>query len=376
MKFFFKSILYLLSIALVLFSCTNDDHSNSKSTKVIDLESKAGINPIGHIVSKENEPIYNVSIIKNGRIIATSEEDGSFNVKKAELKSGDVLSFEHTDYVTVTKVLNDNSALIIFMQNRAEPIRIDSKKDNKITLEKGGYIIIPKNTLGIKNKPFMGEVNIRASYIDVTNSFELRSAPGSYIAQGEKGLYPLTSFGMIEIVATIPEKDLRLDVVRGKNISIGLPIISPEETPKRINLYSFDRLKGYWQLNGVLENNGDVLLGEVTSINSAWNADQPCSSSLVCIKFKVTYTNGTPSPGCYFAAKGLSYNGFDGLQTIGSDGYVRLNVCPNSAFELQACVVCPICPGSPYTTTIDLSTISTPPGPDGCIDIGTFTVNN
>jgi hypothetical protein len=375
-KKMFKSglLLCVLCMAFVI-SCTNDEVLSSKTDENISLELRAEIDPVGHIVSEGNAPVQNASVIRNGVVIATSADDGSFDVKEAQLEAGDVLSFEQSDYVTVTKVLSDDTVLTIFMQKRAETVRIDSRKENKIKLDKGGYIIIPKNTLGIDDRPFRGEVDIQASYIDVTDSFELRSAPGSYIAQGEGGLVPLTSFGMIEIVATVPGKDIELDVVKGESITTAFPVLSPKDTPDVVNLYSFDEVTGYWELEGVLQNDGAVLLGEVTSIDSSWNADEPCSEALICVKVQVVFTNG--NPGCGVAAEGISYQGFDGLHSIDASGYVELMVCPDSVFELQSCFpLCIPCPGPVYTTIIDLTTITTPPGPDGCIDIGVWTINN
>jgi len=365
----------MTGVLTFVLSCSQDQTVSEELRDTTNLELRVGIDPTGNTVTVGNEPVSGVRILRNEVEIGTSNTEGSFDLKEANLKAGEVLTFEHSDFITVTKVLSDDSMLTIFMKKRAASVRIDTRRENKIALEQGGYIVIPANTLGVNDRPYRGKVDVQASYVDVTNSFDLRSAPGSYIAQGENGLYPLTSFGMIEVVATIPGKDVELDVVKGESVEVAFPVLSPRDTPDKVNLYEFDLATGYWELVGVLENQGNVLLGEVTSVSSALNADEPCSEALICVRIEVVFTNG--NPGCGVGAEGLSYQGFDGIHSIGADGHVDLMVCPDSVFELQSCFpLCIPCPGPVYTTTIDLSTVTDPPGPDGCIDLGVWTINN
>jgi len=370
----------IMSLMITMMSC-NDDSTTDFDAR-IDVQTSENLifertaratNKIGYITSQNGEPIQNVKIKNGDRVIGMSNDDGSFSIEESRLGEGDVLTFENEEFVTVSKVIRKNMMLAISMKKRVDVMQIDTRITNQIEVGNGGRIVIPANVLGYNNERYSGVVNIQATHIDVTNSFDLRSAPGSYIAQGNNGLYPLTSFGMIEIVATIPEENIRLDIVEGEIIQVEFPILQEINTPETVNLYNFNMDTGYWVQTGVLINTGATLLGELTTINSAWNADEPCADALVCVKLKVEYTNGDFF-GCGVSAQGLSYQGFDGAYFPDANGYVSLMVCPNSAFELLACKPqCEPCPHW-YSTIIDLSTVTTPPDPDGCIDLGTWSI--
>ncbi len=137
---------------------------------------------------------------------------------------------------------------------------------------------------------------------------------------------------------------------------------------------------GYWEQTDILINENDIPLGEITSVNSSWNADQPCGEELICVELQIIYTNG--DPGCGITAQGLSYQGSDGHYQPDFNGFIEFMVCPDSTFQLGACLtLCCVdpddyCCSNPYvyTTTIDLSTL--PPNPNGCINLGVWTIDN
>lgn len=367
----------LIAMACLVFSCSNDklEIQDASNEGINFVNNSRAVNLDGFTITNDNEPVSDVTISVGGQAVARSGADGSFRLEGTNVNVGDVLVFEHNDFVSTSKILSEDSKLIISLQKRAEAIQIDPRRKNEIAVGDGGSITIPENSLGLRGEPYNGPINIQATLIDVSDPFQLRSAPGAYASIDEKGVAPLTSFGMIEVVATVPREGTRLDIVEGAAIEMAFPILFPRDTPEIVNLYSFDMEVGYWVLEGELINTGEVLLGEVTTINSAWNADEPCAETLICVKVKVIFTNG--NPGCGVAAEGISYQGFDGINTIGADDYVYLDVCPDSVFELQSCFpLCIPCPGPVYTTIIDLTTITTPPGPDGCIDLGTWTIVN
>lgn len=379
-----QNILWSLVLSVLFISCGQDVNSPSEtSNKTMPLASKAFLNSDGYVRTPENYPISGVVIKKGKEIIAKSDKEGYFTIEDTTLKEGEILSFEHSEFISVTKVISSDSKLIIWMKERGEGRILDSRKGGRIALEKGGEVRIPQNAFSFRGAPYEGEVEIRASYIDVTDANEVRTAPGSYIAFDERqnNLVPLTSFGMVEITAVIPEIEAPLELSKGRSISVILPILT-EETPDTVNLYEFDAAVGYWVLEGELRNIENTLQGEITSVNSAWNADEPCSETLICVKVKVIFQNG--NPGCGVGATGVSYQGFDGLHSIGADDYVELMVCPDSVFELGACwLVCcgpgtspsdPCCNNPQYKTNIDMSTITI--NPSGCTDIGTWVVPN
>jgi len=338
----------------------------------------------GYVKTSENWPISGVAVSKNGVDIAKTNKHGFFVIeKRTVLELSDVLRFEHPSFVTTTKVLRSDSKLIIWMKKRGEATVFHSRRDQTIALEKGGHVNIPSDAFTLYGKPYAGSVEIRASYIDVTDRNEVRSAPGRYVAYDERRneLVPLNSFGMIEITAVVPRKNTPLELVEDRAIAVAFPILA-ESTTDRVNLYEFNAEKGVWVLEGSLQNIDNTLQGEITSVNSAWNADKPCSQALVCVEVEVLYQSGYL--GCGVGATGLTYQGFDGIHSPGPDNHVELMVCRDSVFELGACwLLCcvpgvplsdPCCNNPQYRTTIDMGIITL--ATSGCTDIGTWVVPN
>lgn len=381
-----KSKLWIVLLALIMLSCEKESQVDlTGNTKSIYANSNRDFtNSEVYILASNNIPIGNVKIKNNNDIIGITNEDG-YAVLRTNVRIGSVLSFENENFITVSKIINEDTKLVIKMKERSQSITFDSNRGYKASLRSGVSIKIPDNAFNYNGIAYSGPVEMSITYINVTNPNEAQSAPGSYIAFNRErdNLYPLESFGMVEITAKIPRSDMELELRDRINIPISLPIID-NETPDRVNFYELDTETGYWIQKGILVSTGETLTGVITSVNSAWNADDPCANSLVCVKVKVVFTNG--NPGCGVGATGVSYNGFDGIHTIDANGYVQLMVCPSEVFELGACWILCCGPGVPLTdpccnnpqerTTIDMSTITTLPGPDGCIDIGTWTIVN
>jgi len=365
---------WIILFSLLMISCSNEEidskNMNLEDSKARDrIVDTRGINR-GMTITPGGLPISGVAIKFRNETVGVSDENGYFNLEQYEINYDDVLNFEHPDFTSVTKVIGEYTKLIISMKRRGRTNIIDSKRGSEIRFMAGGSISIPPNAFSLDGRPYDGAVAIRVTYIDITNDEDLRSAPGSYIAMdSENNLYPLTSFGMLEVTAKIPNENIKLQLREGQSIRTAMPILT-DESPDTVNFYEFDERTGFWVLKDVLQNRNNVLLGQMTSVNRAWNADRPCSQSLVCVKIKVVFTNG--DPGCGVAAQGLSYNAYDGPNTIDSNGYVSFNVCPNGAFKLLSPVA--PCPGPYFSTIIDLSTVTM--NPSGCTDLGVWTINN
>lgn len=332
----------------------------------------------GKILSIDMVPLSGVNVKRGEKIIGKSNEKGNLKINRANFKDGDVLTFEKENFVSIYKVIKENSTLDILMKKRNVFVEIEAEKGGLIKFGDGGSLNIPKNAFMIKGKPYRGYINIQATYIDVTDSKEVMSAPGAYIAENRDGnLYSLTSFGIIEINVSDSKNNIPLDLKKDTGLKISYPI-KTENTPDRVNLYELNVETGYWSERGFLRNNGSTLQGVVTSVNSAWNADEPCSSTtpLMCVKIKVEFTSG--NPGCGVDVNGVSYQGYDGRYLPDVNGYVQFMVCPDSVFDLGTCYpVCTSCPpgsGAVYKKTIDLSTITM--NTSGCTDLGTWVIQN
>ncbi len=362
---FFCTII-ILAFIFTIQSCEKETITESKN-EVIQLRTSK-ISSIGSIQSTTNAPIANAIIKLGTQKIALSDQQGNF-ILGDNFEVGDVMTIEHPDFVTLYKVIKENTKFFFLMKERAQPNRINSDSVSVIDVGPGGQITIPPNAFSNNGVMFNGAIDIRVTYIDVTDDSELESAPGTYIAENNFGtnLYPLESYGMMEVTATIAGTSSLLTLIDGKSIRVAFPILD-DNTPDKVNLYELNKTSGYWSPVGVLTTVNNTLEGTISSVNNGYNADKPCANRLVCVRIKIEYTNG--DPGCGIGAMGLSYRGFDGLYVPDKNGYVRFWVCPNSVFQLRACRS----EKDTYNRVFDLSNTTTPPM--RCIDLGVWTIDN
>lgn len=336
----------------------------------------------GNVFSQLHEPLSNVKVEKNGNILTKSNKEGFFKLNEKEIRIGDVLIFEKDGYVSLVRVYKKNLKISLIMKKRDKTVYFDSNEKYSLKLESGLELSIPQRAFVLDGKDYRGKVQFVATYFDASKRADLISSPALFIAEDNQGNgnIPLSSFGIVDIL-TLSSENRPLQLNKNISISVKFPIIS-DNTPSKVNLYSLNTKTGFWALEGVLNNINNQLQGEITTVNRAWNADDPCADQLVCIKVNVQFTNG--NPGCGIGATGITYQGFDGLHSPDINGDVQLMVCPNSVFELGACwVTCcgpgvplsdPCCNNPQYRKTIDLSTITI--NPTGCTDIGTWVVQN
>ena len=321
----------------------------------------------GEVLDLNNAPIAGVEVRLDGIVLAITDTDGIFELS-TELSEGDVLTFERDGYVKVSKVFRENLVLVILMKERGESFSINPEDAHTLTYDSGLILEIPAEAFSLNGEKYVGEAVVTATTFDATNQMDLISAPGTFIAEqtGTDNLVPLTSYGMAEVLVQTPENiPLELDT----EIIIVFPLIS-DETPETVNLYVLNEATGYWSLSGELVNNGNQLQGAINTVNSAWNADEPCADQLICVEVNIQYANG--NFGCGIGALGLTYQGFDGRHSPDQNGNVQLMVCPNSVFELQACFIAGS--GPVYTQLIDLNNFT--PNPSGCTNIGTWVIQN
>lgn len=361
-----RKLSWIVLLFMGLISCDTTVNSTSEGSNNIEgLNGSSTISSIGNVFSTENSPIENVTIKKLGSVIARSDRQGNFAITGSNLNAGDVITYEHPEFVTVTKVLKTNSSLTISMKKRAAGKIIDSRVGDIIALEKGGSISIPANAFSFRGNPYNGAVKITASYIDVTNNNEVRSVPGALITfdKVRNQLVPLTSYGVIEVNAVIPKNNELLNLTKGSSIEVSLPVLNPD-TPGIVNLYGLDRDSGYWVLEGELTNMQGMLLGKVTGVNEIWNAEKACGEGLIGVKVRLLTPEGFPARGCDIRAVGLTYDGTDGPYFANSDGRVEFMVCPDSVFELQACTysVNGETPAPYYSVKIQLESSDINPG--------------
>ncbi len=368
--------LAVLAIVVCVSSCDppTDGPNNPLRTSGTDLIT-------GIVVDQTHTGIDDVEVISDGAVLATTNREGEFSFDSGDISDGDLLIFKIDGYVTVSKIFRDDSKLKIFMKGREEAVVFESADGRTIELESGLELDFPADAFELNGAAYDGEVSITATYFDPENNLDLISAPAPFIEQkgASDDLIPLSTFGVLEVLAFTPD-DEELQLAADVKVDVVFPAIA--ETPSEVNLYELDPEVGFWSLSSNLDLVGSQLQGVITSVNSSWNADDPCSDQLICVKVKIEWTNG--DPGCGIGATGVTYQGFDGLYSPDENGEVQLLVCPDAVFELGACwsLCCgpgvpasdPCCNNPQHKRNIDMSTVTL--NPNGCTDLGTWTINN
>lgn len=314
---------------------------------------------------------------------------GEFDIRDLKTNLDYYIRIEHENYVTVVRRIRftagGNISLNFPLIPRGKEQRFNAA-DSIVIKEPGGFSIeVKPNSFITKDKgTYTGEVAIRATFINPKENNFIVASPSTFITSDNK---PLQTYGMAEIYATTPKGE-RLDIRKDRPVKITIPNISG--LIAGTGLYRLNMENGLWIREGEfsLNTQTNTLSGMVTSISSAWNADQPCSNTLVCIRVQVVDNNNTPRPGYFIGAKGLSYLGYTGLFQTDANGYVNLYVCPNSVFKFVGDII-PCCdpgsvPGTPEHTfccvnggqiqgpAVDMNTVNlTPP----CTDLGQVIMN-
>jgi len=360
---------------IIIFSCKKEKATLSLKGKIYNNSSQ--------------ELIENATISIDNQKVQTNK-NGEF--VKTDLKTNNeyFIKIEHPDYVsiirkvkyTILKDITTNFPLI--PRNPAQ--KFNASDSIIATLNEGSSIEVQPNSFITKDgSQYNGEVIIRATFINPQNNNSIISSPSTFISSDS---LPLQTFGMMEIYAT-SSKGERLEIKGNKPIKVKIPNITG--LTANTGLYSLNMENGSWIKKGEFRfdnNPTNTLSGLVTSISSAWNADNPCSNSLVCIRVLVVDNSHAPRPGYFIGAKGLTYLGYTGLFQTDANGYVNLNICPGETFKFVGDII-PCCdgheiPGSPehifccvnggqiQGPMIDMSTVTlTPP----CTFLGEVVMN-
>ena len=331
----------------------------------------------GIVIDQAQNPLEEVEVFNGEDLLALTNSEGVFEFDSGDITESDVLTFKHVDYVTVSRVYNENSDLLVFMKDREAAVSFESSEGQTIELESGFELDFPADAFELNGESYNGEVLVTVTYFDPLDQKDVISAPGPFISLDGDVLAPLSTYGMFEVLALTPE-DEELDLAADVTATVNFPGI--DGAPGDVNFYELNRETAYWAEVSVLENTGNQLQGEINTVNSSWNADEPCSDQLICVKVKIEWANG--DPGCGIGATGVTYQGFYGWQRPDANDEVELMVCPDAVFELGACWYLCCGPGNPpsccdnpqYKKNIDMSTVTL--NPNGCTDLGTWVVPN
>lgn len=385
-----KSLLFCCFLLLLCtFSCENDDNTVPEQT----AEEEQPVTPInfeenfgnsvtarflGRVVDEEKNPIQGATI-RIGNTVATTDLFGMFSVSSSEV-------FEKFAYITAEKVgyLKGSRALApsVIETNRLEIMLLEedviatitSGETATVNLSNGTEVSFSGNYIRENGTAYSGQVDVVLKHLDPEDDNMDVMMPGMLFAQdGDGDAVTLETYGMlaVELLSASGEK---LQLADGSTSQISMPIPSNSvNPPATIPLWHFDEALGYWVEEGQATLQGNRYVGEVSHF-SFWNYDFPYRSIFLCIK--LVDDAGTP----------LAYNELDLysslLNVTGTYGYTNgsgeeCGLVPAEE-ELTVTVPNPLCPGTPFSTTIgpfsvdSNVTITVPAGQNTTTFTGTF----
>lgn len=317
------NVVFFLTISLLCVSCKKDTFTLN-----------------GKIFNITNQDLISQAKVSIGNITVQTNRNGEYEIPNLKINTEHVISIEHKDFVSIIRKVKSNLAkdlganFPLIPRNEGKEF---SSTDTIVSLMRsGGKVVIKPNSLVTKsNKVYEGKVFLRTTFINPKEDNLIIASPSTFISSDSR---PLQSYGMIEIYATTVDGE-RLDIRNDRPALIEIPNIS--RLSNNVGLYYLNTNSGLWVNSGVLTYNekANTLLGEVTSISSAWNADDPCASALVCIRIQVVDGLNTPRPYFGVGAVGLSYSGYTGIFQTDANGFVDLYVCPNQAIKFVGDII-------------------------------------
>ncbi len=364
-------ILSSLPVILTFFSCTKE--TLSLKGKMYDVKSNK---------------IINQAQISIGDVRIKSNAAGEFKIPGLKTNKEYIITIEHANYVSMTRKIKFNVAkkmdLNFTLIPRSTEKQFDSGDSIIVPLMEGGEINIRPNSFIAKSAGrYKGKVNLRVTYINPKDNSAIVASPGIFMSSDNQ---PLQTYGMVEIYATTPKGE-RLEIMERSPIKLMMPNLTG--IVSNVGLYSLNTSTGLWDKKGELlfDKQTNTLLGQVTSISSAWNADDPCTQNPVCVQFQFVDVQGNPIIQMV-AVKGVSYSGFGGWFQTDANGFANFQVCPNQVFKVVTGLI-PCCgpediPGTPqhdaccinggmiYGPVIDMNTVTL--NPSGCTFLGQVTL--
>jgi hypothetical protein len=296
----------------------------------------------GRVVDSSQSPVAGVQVRAPGKAPAITNAQGEFELSGLSPTPRLAVSFSAPGFVNTTQVYEVSAVRrgvnVVVIWPRSEAVPADAALGGKISFSQGGGLTLPPNALVDSNGTTMtGQVQVRLTYLDVSDPAQLDAAPGDFTAQMSDGaLRKLESFGIFEIVVT-DSAGRPVELARGQTAALELPIPRSflGRAPETSGLFSFDPSRGLWVEEGRLSRNDLVYSGTIDRFDWSWNADIP--EETTCMTFKVVrpWVNNQPEPNCLVEATGVGY-GSKSKGHTDVNGLVCLLVKRNSQVKLQA----------------------------------------
>jgi hypothetical protein len=299
-----KSIkIFLFAFVLVSFSaCFRDQEIFNPYEDVShawSLQQKFPLNISGQIFDEQNNPIENVRI-KVAYETVTTDKNGFFALKNVtENPLHTYIQVEKSGFFKGSRVMtcskNANNVVKIVLLKKEKIATFNSDKSTNVNVGKAKIAFSRNSFLSADGKPYIGNVNVEAKYLDPSKSDTYFQMPGNLQGITEKGEdRVLGTYGMVVCELTDDSGKL-INLNPDSTATITFPRTAKfQEDQKIVPLWHFDEKVGTWREEGFSTLIGNDYVGKVHHF-SFWNCDYP----FPYVNFKTTLKdeNGNPLQG-------------------------------------------------------------------------------
>ena len=356
-----KNILLIFAaIALIFSACLKDkevfeEYPNTPATWLNQQKVKLNVN--GEILDEKGNPLANAKISVGGQQ-TTTDKRGFFIFKNVSDTPDRVyVQVEKNGFFKGSRVFRaspkaDNYLKIILLEKK-KVATFSAKTGSKVSVGKTTIQFSKNSFKDAAGKPYEGNVNVEAKYLDPSNADTYLQMPGNMQGINFKGEEQiLGTYGMVVCELTDNAGNL-INLNGDSTATITYPITQKFQSsqPSTVPLWYFDETVGAWREEGISTLVGNTYVGKVKHF-SFWNCDYPFPS----VKFETTIKdeNGNPIQGITVA---LCFpNGSDSSNVAAGYGWTDANgwvgglVPKNQAFTLK--VMASFCSKTIYSQQI------------------------
>ncbi len=289
--------LLLFTLCLILLGSCKKDSIVTTSTEGQPPAPKITIESTirGLVLDRQGMPLENATVHWGNKQTDT-DEDGIFTID--DLVNGEqaVLKVSKAGYFDAFQTILPIAKTILKTKVQLTPkllsATFDAEQGGSLQLSNGSGVNFTANAFtDNQGNPYVGEVNVYATYIDPTDPQLEEIMPGNLQALNTEGEnQTLQSFGMINVELE-DSAGQPLQVSSPAQLTMPVPASLLNQAPQSLPLWHFDENSGLWMEEGNANLVGDSYIGNVSHF-TFWNCDVPydlveLSGTFLADKFEV-----------------------------------------------------------------------------------------
>jgi hypothetical protein len=341
MKSNYKFLLFLISFALVITSCREDEDILGTPTEVeidvprIDVDASV----LGLVTNENGNPVINASVIIDDDLISTTDINGVFVTQQMVLnQNGSHIKILKDGYfIGSTFVMPRDGSDVYTEIELIEKNLIESFSSQEgidIIINDEAAINIPADAIRTEEgTSYSGDVNVYAHWYDPTDPLLNQRMPGDLRGfSSSREFRQLETYGMISIELEDSNGNvLNIKSESTAELSFPVPADILNSAPSSIPLWHFDEISGYWIEDGSATLVDGKYVGEVSHF-STWNCDVPWTSSTVTGRLVNESGEGIVNTQLIFWA---SSNAGGRIAWSDADGYFQVDLINDFSYTIE-----------------------------------------